>query len=580
MGRIRYVFSLLFFWVACITVVYAQDCMLVSDSLERTRTVDYYYLQACNCLEQGEYDKYYELLEHCHALDPESCAVMYDLASVYIFIGKDSLAHDFLTRIVKKDPLNQQYNKALLNFYTAKRNNEAAIELCERILEHSPSKSEMYIRLYSLYSEAGNNKKAIEILDKLELLEGRSEEISVNKLKQYMYLQDSVKAIETVQGLINDNPDDLRFRTLLGDTYNILGNASLALEQYNAVLNMQLDNAYALMSLATFHAQDEDDSLYCEYTERLLKSGELETSARVDALIGYINYKLPSDTIVVGELLKEMVLLPYDELEIAEVYVQYLMFVKENQEVIIPHLEKILAIDPENRSAMLQLLSFAIEREDYEAVVRYADNALMYIPEMLELYFYKGLSQYNLGAKEESIKTYEAGLERRSEDSSREILSVIYTALGDTYHELSMVDNCFQSYDSALVYNPDDYGVLNNYAYFLTLENRDLQRALEMSYETILAEPENPTYMDTYAWALFALGRYEEARAYMDKLLSLDEENGAVVYHHAGDVYAKCGDLVRAVEFWQKAVDLGDESKLLQKKIKKRKYYKDDKKRR
>ncbi len=579
MGRIRYV-ALLFFWVACISVMYAQDCMLIGDSVERARTVDYYYVQACNYLEQGEYDKYYELLEHCHALEPESCAVMYDLASVYIFMGKDSLAHDFLTRIVKKDPSNQQYNRALMNYYTATGDKEAAVKVCEEMLETSTSKSEIYITLYSLYSELGNNKKAIEVLDKLETLEGHNEPISINKLKQYTLLQDSVKAIEVVLKLIEKNPDDLRFKTLLGDTYNIFGNSKAALEQYNRVIENYPDNAYALMSLATFYAGDDNDSLYCEYTERLLKSEDLDAATRIEALLGYMNYKMPIDSARVGELLKEMSELPYDELEIAEVYVQYLIFVKEKQEVIIPLLEKILAINPEKRSAMLQLLGFAIEREDYEAVVRYADNALMYIPEMLELYFYKGLSQYNLGAKEESVRTYKEGLKRRSEDASHEILSVIYTALGDTYHELSMIDECLQSYDSALVYNPDNLGVLNNYAYYLTLENRNLQQAFEMSNKTIVAEPENPTYLDTYAWILFALGRYEEAKAYMDKLLSGDEEIDAVVYHHAGDIYAKCGDIEKAVSLWQKAVESGDESMSLQKKIKKRKYYKDDKKRR
>ena len=39
-----------------------------------------------------------------------------------------------------------------------------------------------------------------------------------------------------------------------------------------------------------------------------------------------------------------------------------------------------------------------------------------------------------------------------------------------------------------------------------------------MSQKTILAEPDNATYVDTYAWVLFRLGRYEEAKAYADKL--------------------------------------------------------------
>ena len=573
MGK-RGLLATILFWAVCVFMTYAQTGVAVSDSLERARAVDYFYIQSRNCLEQGEYDKYYDLLEHCHALDPESCAIMYDLASVYGYMGKDSLAHEFLTRIVAKEPSNQHYNRALLNFYAATGDKTAAIKVCEGMLETGGSKSDIYITLYSLYTELGCHVKAIEVLDKLEKLEGRSEEISINKLKQYMLLQDSTRAVEVVTQLIKDNPDDLRFITLLGDTYGFFGNSDAALDRYNAALAISPDDIYALMSLSNFYGGNGNDSLYSEYTERFLKSGGLDAVNRTDALVGYINYKMPIDSVRVGEFLKEMSLLPYDELEIAEVYVQYLMFIKESQEVIIPQLEKILSIDPEKRSAMLQLLGFAIERNDNEAVVKYADNALMYIPEMLELYFYKGLSQYLLGERERAIETYRDGLERRGEDTSHEIIATTYSVLGDACHELSMKEECWQAYDSALVYNPDDLGVLNNYAYYLTLEGRELQRALEMSHKTVVAEPENPTYIDTYAWALFVLGRYEEAKAYIDKLFMLDAERDSVVYHHAGDIYARCGEIDRAVELWQKAVEKGDEDKLLKKKIKKRKYYK------
>lgn len=559
-------------------MMYARDGVSARDSLERDRAVDYFYIQARGCLEQGEYDRYYELLEHCHAMDPGSCTVMYDLASVYKYLGKDSLAHEYLMRIVEKEPSNQHYNIALLNFYTSTGDKQAAVRVCEGMLGNSASKSDIYITLYSLYSELGCHVKAIEVLDKLETLEGRSEEITINKLKQYAVLQDSLKAIEVVEGLIEENPDDLRFRTLLGDTYNLFGNPPAAIRQYESVLEEEPDDAYTLMSLITHYSDSEDDSLYCEYTERLLKSGGLDATTRADVLIGYINYMMPKDSAYVARFMEEMSRLPYDELEIAEVYVQYLIFVKAGQEIVIPQLEKILAIDPEKRPAMLQLLGFAIEREDYEAVLKYSDNAIMYIPEMLELYFYKGISLYHLGEKEKSAETLRQGLERRGEDASHDVVATIYSTLGETYHELSMLEECMQAYDSALVYNPADLGVLNNYAYYLTLENRELPRALEMSHKTIEAEPENPTYIDTYAWALFALGRYEEAKAYMEKLLSLQEEHDAVVYHHAGDVFAKCGDVERAVECWTKALEKGDESKSLPKKIKKRKYYKDGKK--
>jgi hypothetical protein len=52
-----------------------------------------------------------------------------------------------------------------------------------------------------------------------------------------------------------------------------------------------------------------------------------------------------------------------------------------------------------------------------------------------------------------------------------------------------------------------------------------------------------------------------------------------VLLHHCGDVFAKCGEMERALELWQLAVDAGDDSKILKKKIKRKKYYSDGKKR-
>lgn len=192
---------------------------------------------------------------------------------------------------------------------------------------------------------------------------------------------------------------------------------------------------------------------------------------------------------------------------------------------------------------------------------------------MLELYYYKGIASYLLGKKQECTGIYELGLSRRSEECTPELVAKVFSVLGDTYHELEMMDKCMEVYDSALVYNPSEISVLNNYAYYLSLEGKQLERALEMSAKTLEMEPDNAIYIDTYAWILFCLERYEEAKAYAEKMIQLNADMGAVEYHHCGDIFAKCGDISRAVEYWEKAREHGDTTKILKKKIKKRKYY-------
>lgn len=556
--------------------VRAQGVYGVNDSIARARAIEYYYLQARSYMEQDSLDRSYEMLEHCYALDPSSLAVMFDLSAFNAALGKDSIATAMLEHIVEADPSNVFYNRMLVKSYFRAGNVQAAIDVFENLLASGYSKNDIYSDLYTLYSQNGDHLKAIGMLDKIEKLEGASEGITLNKVTEYMALGDSTNAVNVIVATIKENPDDLRFMTLLGNTYYSLGDRVRALEAYGKVLEAKPDDSYALSSLAALYADDEDDSLYCMTVERLLKNENIDSELRVNGLVQYVRYKHPTDSARVAGFMREVYALPFDEYAIAGVYNEYLKFVNASPDSIVPVLERMHAMEPENPNTIVALLSYAVEGNDTDAVYRYADGALPYLPDVLELYYYKGLASYLLGKKEECIGVYRTGLEKRSANASPDIVSTVYMLLGDVYHEMDLIEECMQAYDSALVYN-SNVSVLNNYAYYLALEGKELQRALDMSHKTILAEPSNTTYIDTYAWVLFCLGRYEEAKAYAEKLISSGEELNAEVYHHCGDIYAKCGDMDSAVKYWIMARDAGAASKILDKKIKKRKYYRNAK---
>ena len=93
-----------------------------------------------------------------------------------------------------------------------------------------------------------------------------------------------------------------------------------------------------------------------------------------------------------------------------------------------------------------------------------------------------------------------------------------------------------------------------------------------MSYKTVKAEPNNATYLDTYAWILFEKANYEQAKIYIDQALQNDDSLSAEVLEHCGDIYFHTGDTTKAVEFWQKAKDNGSKSNSIDQKIKQKKY--------
>lgn len=539
----------------------------------RKRAVDYFHLESTSLLEQERYDEAFELLVHCLSIDSTSTAIQYFLAPYYSVLGNDSIASCMLEEIVRRNPDNEAYNDALVNQYARTGNWKAAIEVYERIIDSAHSKSEIYKSLYTLYENDGNFEKALEILDRIESLEGKTDILVGERIQQYMNLYRYDDVIAIVEQNIAENPDDTRYITFLGEIYALMGKFDLAERTFQRVLENSPEDVLSLKALINLYAQTEDEESFCRVMERLIKGERTETETRLANLVSYILYKEGRDSTYIKPFFQELLQLPYDRLPIHESYADYLEYKKADASELIPVYEKIVELDSENISAIIKLLQYAIDAEDSEAVIKYADEALLYLPNRLELYYYKALSNYMLGNKRESIDIYLKGLEKRDNDIDLDVVATVFATLGNTYHELEMNKEAYWAYDSALIYEPGNPVVLNNYSYYLSLEGKSLQRALEMSQKTIVAEPENQTYLDTYAWILFKLKRYEEAKAYAEKIISLDEEMGSVVLHHIGDIFAKCGDIDKAVIYWEKAREAGDSSKILEKKIKKRKYY-------
>ena len=539
----------------------------------RKRAVDYFHLESTSLMEQGRYDEAFELLEHCHSLDSSSSAIRFFLAPYYSVLGKDSVACTMLESIVSENPDNEDYNDALVSQYARTGNWKAAIAVYERIVGTAHTKSEIYKSLYTLYYNDDNFEKALEVLDRIEEIEGKSDELTELRLRLYMLLSRHDEMIAIIKNSIAENPDDTRQMTVLGEVYTLLGKYGPAEETFKQTLEKSPDDVHTLKALINLYAQTENEDGFCNTMERLIRSEATDTETRLSNLVNYILYKEKKDCTYIKPFFQELLQLPYDRLALYESYADYLEYRNAGTSELIPVYEKIVELDSENVGAIIKLLQYAIKEEDKEAVSRYADEALLYLPHKLELYFYKGFARYLLGNKMESIDIYKEGLGKRDADTELAVVAAVFTTLGDTYHELDMKKESYAAYDSALVYEPYRMEVLNNYAYYLSIENKELQKALEMSRKTIDEEPENPTYLDTYAWILFKLGRYEEAKAYAEKILSIDEEMSYVVLHHIGDIFAKCGNIEKAVTYWEMAREAGDETKILEKKIRKRKYY-------
>lgn len=552
------------------------------DSMMYERAADYYYLQALSLVEQDKYDAAFDMLEHSLALQPASSAVLFELVNMYQYLGRKDAALSILKKIVRENPQNYQFWLALVQYYDNEADRDAALKVYEEMSLVFPDKSEVFLSLSARYVEMARYPEAIAALERYETIEGRSEIISIQKYRMYVIMQRLDDALAELKTLSAENPDDLRFRVMEADAYYMLDKKEKALEIYHEVLEKDEENLSACFSLVEHYKAAGNDSLYVQLVEGLLKNEQFTGKERVNKLTEYINFCEKKDYAgsfsAITKLFETLMALPHGVLEAAVVYSLYLDYSGSGEEKQMPILNKILSLEPDNLYARKLKIKYAAEHNDFDKIIAECDTAIMYHPDILAIYHYKALARYFLGDKASAVEVLKQGIEKSSADTSSNLLGEVYALLGDILHEEGDVNEAFKAYDASLSYDDTDVVVLNNYAYYLALENRDLERALEMSYRTLKAEPDEPIYVDTYAWILFLLERYDEARECADKILSSEVEVSPVVLHHCGDIYSKSGDIEKALECWQKAQEKGDETKILKRKIKKKKYIPDVKK--
>jgi len=556
-------------------------------SPEDRRKFNHFFLEAVRLKEKGEMDAAFEMYSHCLAIEPQSAVTLYELGKFYMYLGQAERGENFLRKAMETEPDNYWYKETLAGYYQGKGEDAKAIAVIESMADQFPSRLEPLMALTDLYNRTRDYQKVIHTLDRLERLDGKSEQISMEKFRMYLAMDNSEKAFNEIEALVKEYPYEMRYLTILGDVYMENGKEEEAYSTYQKVLMQEPEYAPAMLSMASYYEKMGKDSLYRVQLDGLLLNQKVETATKLNIMRQLIMRSERGDrdsTKIVG-IFDSMLAQEQENADIAMLAAQYLLS-KRMDEQAKPVLRKVLEIDPENKPARLQLLSFAISKEDLDEVIRICAPAVEYMPEALEFYYYWGIAHYQKNQHDEALEVFKKGVRQVGADSDKNIVSDFYSIMGDLYHIKKMNVEAYAAYDSALVYKPDNIGALNNYAYYLSVERKDLDKAEEMSYKTVKAEPTNDTYLDTYAWILFEKGKYAEARIYIDQALQNGGDKSSVVVEHCGDIYWMNGEREKALEYWTQAEKLAaeptenesekrDEKELvlLKKKIANKKYY-------
>ena len=565
--------------VSCGTVKSTREkpaVALAQSSLtpEQQRKYDYFFLEAMRLKEKKDYASAFGLLQHCLDIHPNAASALYEVSQYYMFLRQVPQGQEALEKAVANAPDNYWYSQGLASLYQQQNELDKAVTLLEQMVVRFPAKQDPLFNLLDLYGRQEKYDEVISTLNRLEKRMGKNEQLSMEKFRIYLQMKDDKKAFQEIESLVQEYPMDMRYQVILGDVYLQNGKKQEAYDVYQKVLAAEPDNPMAIFSMASYYKQTGQEELYQQQLDTLLlnKKGTPDTKVGVMRQMIVENEQADKDSTQIIALFDRIMKQEQDDPQIPMLYAQYLLS-KNMESESVPVLEQVVDLDPTNKAARMMLIGAAVKKEDYKQIIKVCEPGIEATPDALEFYYYLAVA-YNQAEKPDSvISICKRALEHTTADSKKEIVSDFYSILGDMYHTQKQMKEAYAAYDSALVYNPSNIGALNNYAYYLSVERRDLDKAEEMSYKTVKAEPNNATYLDTYAWILFEKGNYAEARIYIDNAMKSEGgDKSDVIVEHCGDIYYMTGDVDGALTYWKKALEMGSESKTLKQKIEKKKY--------
>lgn len=565
--------------VSCGTVKSTREkpaVALAQSSLtsEQQRKYDYFFLEAMRLKEKKDYASAFGLLQHCLDIHPNAASALYEVSQYYMFLRQVPQGQEALEKAVANAPDNYWYSQGLASLYQQQNELDKAITLLEQMVVRFPAKQDPLFNLLDLYGRQEKYDEVISTLNRLEKRMGKNEQLSMEKFRIYLQMKDDKKAFQEIESLVQEYPMDMRYQVILGDVYLQNGKKQEAYDVYQKVLAAEPDNPMAIFSMASYYKQTGQEELYQQQLDTLLLNKKVTPDTKVGVMRQMIveNEQADKDSTQIIALFDRIMKQEQDDPQIPMLYAQYLLS-KNMESESVPVLEQVVDLDPTNKAARMMLIGAAVKKEDYKQIIKVCEPGIEATPDALEFYYYLAVA-YNQAEKPDSvISICKRALEHTTADSKKEIVSDFYSILGDMYHTQKQMKEAYAAYDSALVYNPSNIGALNNYAYYLSVERRDLDKAEEMSYKTVKAEPNNATYLDTYAWILFEKGNYAEARIYIDNAMKSEGgDKSDVIVEHCGDIYYMTGDVDGALTYWKKALEMGSESKTLKQKIEKKKY--------
>jgi tetratricopeptide (TPR) repeat protein len=572
MGRIKQIVLIGFIVIAVVACKNTQQVsggkFKVKKELTKDDEQQYYYIfiEANRKKLLGDLNGASALYYQCLEINPESAAAMSEISEINKITKNYDIAEKYALLAIENDAENKWYQLNLAHLYVEINNLEKAAGAYEKLHNKYSNDIEITYTLANIYSYSQEFKKAVELYNEIESVAGISEQLSITKQRLYYQLGEKTKAYKEIEKLVKHYPNEAGFYGILAEMYTNDNLFSKAEENYNKLFELDSTNSIGQISIIDFYRKKMDYDNAFLMLEKVILNETTDFGSKVRIFVSILNTQ--SELKIYNEKIRESISILKnhypDEKDTHTLNADFL--IKTN---LIDEAKVELKYITENYSSNVivweQLLSIYSYNSNFDTLYIASKTAIDSFPEHSLFYIFRGVSATRINKTTEAIEILEKGLKTTPNDS--ELLVDFYTYLGEAYYEINDYKKSDYYFDQVLVKEPDNLYVINNYSYYLSLREEKLEFAETISKKTVIAEPNNSTYLDTYAWILFKLERYHDALLYIKQAVESGGVDSEVIIEHYGDILFMTGDKSSALEFWKLSESMGNTSEELKSKI-------------
>lgn len=531
---------------------------------EKTRVSEHYFTEGMKFYILNDYPQAESWFRKSLEISPDNAALNYMLAKIQIDKKDMSQALFYIEKALKNSDKNEYYYQLQADIYRDMGNLEDATKVYQKMTTVFPESEENYLNLASLLLYQKQTEEALKIYDQVEKKFGKSPDLSRQKQQLYVRLNNEEAALNEAKMLAESYPDDislqLSYVELLID-YNHKDEAGKFLK---TIREKDPENPYASFILANLAREKGDENLYFNLMVEVFESPEMSLDTKLSILrdLKETHQKKKETRKQVGRLSAAMVEAHPDNPD-AYIAVGEILLENNDKEGAWKQFLKAKDLDDTDYNLWYKLIILDSELNKVDSMVRHSEQALEIYPNQAAIWYLNGSAYLRNDKIDDAIASLEHG--SRIASGNDQLAFQFYVMLGDAYHNAAEFSKSDEAFDQALKIEPNNPHILNNYSYFLSLRNEKLPQALEMAEKLMGIAPENAAYLDTYAWVLYKLKRFDEAKLFLEK--AIKNSNDGTIVEHFGDVLFQLGMKDEAVNEWMKARKLGQTSDKINKKI-------------